>query len=194
MTVFFTADTHFSHRMVLQYDQRPWYCVEEMNEKMVARWNATVKPDDTVFHLGDVSMGKPNEVEWAGKLNGHLRLIEGNHDKDKRKRALFPLYFEEVYKRDKIIELEGLKIYMCHFPPDFNPYLQNKTSEAWQGTRDELIEHCDLLLYGHIHRAYQGWGVKSVNVGCVCWNYRPIALDQILERLHSSKREESERW
>ena len=51
--VFFTSDTHFDHEAIIWLCNRPFTCVEEMNDKLIENWNATVGPGDTVFHLGD---------------------------------------------------------------------------------------------------------------------------------------------
>jgi calcineurin-like phosphoesterase family protein len=77
----FTSDTHFGHKNILEYekDARPFDTVEEMNERLIANWNDTVRPKDIVFHLGDFAFGAVN-VAIADRLNGHKRLVMGNHD------------------------------------------------------------------------------------------------------------------
>lgn len=40
--VFFTADMHFGHENVISFDRRPFETVEEMDEKLIRRWNAKV--------------------------------------------------------------------------------------------------------------------------------------------------------
>ena len=74
--VFFTADTHFGHRKVIEF--RPYATVEEHDRDLFARWNATVKPADTVWHLGDVYFREGWQA--LGHLNGNKKLVLGNHD------------------------------------------------------------------------------------------------------------------
>ena len=53
---FFTSDSHFGHASVLapRMDRpRPFATIEEHDEALVAAWNAVVRPDDIVWHLGD---------------------------------------------------------------------------------------------------------------------------------------------
>ena len=86
MTLWFISDTHFGHANILTFKHedgtllRPGFVnVAEMDEFMIHKWNTTVKPADHVYHLGDVAMKKEN-LQTVKKLNGHKRLIMGNHD------------------------------------------------------------------------------------------------------------------
>lgn len=81
-----TSDTHFSHYNIIRYCDRPFASAEEMDEALVAYWNDTVRPEDSVYHLGDVTIIRGNRVQQEKmahiirRLNGHKRLILGNHD------------------------------------------------------------------------------------------------------------------
>ena len=78
--IFFTADTHWGHRNIIRYCQRPFADVDEMNEALITNWNSTIGKDDIVFHLGDFAMG--GSAEWCRlleRLNGRIYLILGNH-------------------------------------------------------------------------------------------------------------------
>lgn len=86
--VFFVSDTHFGHRGMVDgrltradgvTTVRPFASVEEMDDTMVERWNSKVRPEDKVYHLGDVAMN-PKRVPTVARLNGHKTLILGNHD------------------------------------------------------------------------------------------------------------------
>ena len=82
--IFLIADTHFAHQNMYtftNYDGTrcvPWDTAEEGDEFMVDRWNAVVRPEDKVYHLGDVAMHKAGLATW--RLNGTKVLIRGNHD------------------------------------------------------------------------------------------------------------------
>ena len=82
--IWFISDTHFYHSNIIKYCDRPFASAEEMNEAMVERWNALVKPNDHVWHLGDVAMGFGGDhhtLTWLlSRLNGKKRLVVGNHD------------------------------------------------------------------------------------------------------------------
>jgi calcineurin-like phosphoesterase family protein len=82
---FLVSDTHFGHAGVCRFLRndgtklRPWDDPAEMDEEMVRRWNETVRPNDKVYHLGDVVINRKALVT-LGRLNGDKVLIKGNHD------------------------------------------------------------------------------------------------------------------
>ena len=83
--VFLVSDTHFGHAGVCRFLRedgtklRPWDNPEEMDEEMIKRWNDTVRPNDKVYHLGDVVINR-KALKTLGRLNGDKVLIKGNHD------------------------------------------------------------------------------------------------------------------
>src|SRR5258708_2547100 len=85
MEIFYTSDSHFDHQRIIEYSLRPFEDVEEMNECLIDMWNEVVKPSDHVWHLGDLTMHrKIHTIKYRilDRLNGHKRLILGNHDMD----------------------------------------------------------------------------------------------------------------
>ena len=62
--------------------RRPFASVREMDEALVARWNAVVGPDDTVWHLGDVAVDRRigRIADLVAALNGTKHLVAGNND------------------------------------------------------------------------------------------------------------------
>ena len=99
--VFLVSDTHFGHAGVCRFTHpkdptvklRPWTDPDEMDEEMVKRWNETVRPNDKVYHLGDVVINR-KALKTLARLNGDKVLIRGNHDifRDDEYR----LYFREL--------------------------------------------------------------------------------------------------
>ena len=95
--VFLVSDTHFGHAGVCRFTRndgvtklRPWDNADEMDEFMVEAWNERVKPNDKVYHLGDVVMSR-RSLSIMDRLNGDKVLIRGNHDifKDEDYRKYF---------------------------------------------------------------------------------------------------------
>lgn len=83
---FLIADTHFGHIGVTKFlapngidKLRPWSTTEEMDEAMITNWNRVVRPQDKVYHLGDVLINR-RAFPTLARLNGDKVLIKGNHD------------------------------------------------------------------------------------------------------------------
>jgi len=85
--VFLVSDTHFGHAGVCRFAHpddpevklRPWTDPDEMDEDMIRRWNDRVRPNDKVYHLGDVVINR-KALKTLARLNGDKVLIRGNHD------------------------------------------------------------------------------------------------------------------
>jgi len=85
-SVWLVSDTHFGHEKTCTVFKRedgsplrPFSSAEEMDEFMVKAWNDRVKPNDKVYHLGDVVISR-KFLSILGRLNGDKVLIRGNHD------------------------------------------------------------------------------------------------------------------
>lgn len=60
---YYISDLHIGHANAIKFDNRPFADVNEMNNAIMENWNSRVKPNDTVYILGD-SFGQ------NGKANG----------------------------------------------------------------------------------------------------------------------------
>ena len=174
MNLFVISDTHFTHENSIRYCDRPFASVEEMDEAMVARWNAVVRPQDHVYHLGDVAMKQSAVRAVVPRLNGHLRLVRGNHDIFKTK--LYLEFFDEIYG---IRVLDNLLL--THMP-----------------VHVESLGRFRANVHGHVHNKppVEGWQrhptnpsklqlapTPYVNVSVEVTNYTPVALEDINARL-----------
>lgn len=169
MKTLFTADTHFSHRNIIKYCNRPFTNVTEMNEQLIANWNAVVNPTDIVYHLGDVAFCCTMEEALAvmKQLNGIKHLIVGNHDKlALEMNSIRPGTWTSI---QDVLEttVNNQRIIMNH-------YAQRVWHHCYKGTWH---------LYGHTHAELPDWG-KSTDVGVDVkrWNYSPVTFNQL--KLH----------
>ena len=150
----FISDTHFGHKNVIEYSQRPFKSVKQMDDTMIARWNRNVKDDDQVFMLGDFGLVGINYLtDVLHSLNGNKILIRGNHDGsiEKMRRIGFDCVVDGA-----IVTIEGYEVLLSHYP--------------------NLFENEQLRLHGHIHE--KGKPVFENGQMCVCvelWNYTPIS-------------------
>lgn len=129
--IYFIADTHFHHRKIIEYANRPFDKVYEMDKVMIDRWNRTVRPEDVVFHLGDFGFGPVNVLKHTlSLLNGRITLIKGNHDRGFF--ACLDLGFASVASRLQIC-LDGTQVLLSHRPLEVLP------------------KGIDVVFHGHIH-------------------------------------------
>ena len=169
--LFFTSDTHFGHRNIIKYCQRPFSCIEEMDDALIANWNRVVGKDDIIFHLGDFAMG--GSAEWSRllqKLNGKIYLILGNHDLKTIGAGFSRL---EGVAMQMLINVKGQIIYLNHYP--FLCY-GGAYRNTWQ-------------LYGHVHTCHANRGLDvprlkmlmpmQYDVGVDNNNYRPVSFEQV---------------
>jgi calcineurin-like phosphoesterase family protein len=158
----FTADLHLGHANIIKYCDRPWWKdksakptksdVAEMNESLIANWNAVVKPDDTVLDLGDLALhmqvGRAEEL--VRRLNGKHIFVMGNHD-DLASAMHWPDLrrpFEEFEEGILEVQVSGQNIVLCHYP-----------LREWRGAQKGAWH-----LHGHVHGLLPPFG-KSVDVG-----------------------------
>jgi calcineurin-like phosphoesterase family protein len=163
------SDTHFRHEAILtfkDYAGKPprdgFESVDHMDQVMMDNWNDTVKPEDTIYHLGDVLFGH-NKVEWMEenftKLNGTKHLILGNHDNPK---FLSPFFKSISLWKD----MDGL--ILSHAP--LHPSTLAESHRF--GTNPVLNVH------GHIHSNPSPEGpYKCVSVEQT--DYKPVNLDEL---------------
>ncbi len=174
MTVYFTSDTHFGHANILTYCKRPFSSVEEMNEALIKKWNAVVGPGDTVYLLGDFSMGPKENVFIRKRLNGKVILVKGNHDK--KDALLKEAGFDEIHRRLEI-ELDGYKLYLAHIPIHLDEGVRWYPADL----KVNPPEYYDYFLCGHVHEKWKRQG-KTINVGVDVSNFTPLTLAQLLAR------------
>lgn len=175
MTTFFTADTHFGHTRIMEYSHRPFKSAEEMDEALVANWNAVVRSGDTVYFVGDLSFRDHKNTAWLlSRLNGNIGLILGNHDKKLQlsevlRRFVFvkDLYTVKVEDPDVDGRSRGIqRIVLCHY-----------AMRVW-----EAMHYGAWHLYGHSHGSLpDDPRAKAFDVGVDCHGYKPISYERVKE-------------
>ncbi|MEZ3118084.1 hypothetical protein RYH80_19385 [Halobaculum sp. MBLA0147] len=69
MSRYVVSDHHFGHANIIDYCDRPFTSVGEMNTVLTDRHFETVDPEDTVIHLGDIAMDMQDGTETAERMN-----------------------------------------------------------------------------------------------------------------------------
>lgn len=158
MTIWIFSDPHFSHENIIQYCNRPFKNAAEMDEAMVERINSVVKPQDHLYCLGDVVMRR-KQLAIVRRLNGHKRLVCGNHDIFDTKE-----YMEAGFKKIMAYRVMD-NVILSHIP------IHVESMGRFTGN-----------VHGHLHdRAeYEG---SYYNVSVERINYTPVTLEEAKEKL-----------
>ncbi len=183
MTTFFTSDLHFNHGNIIKFCQRPFASVGEMNEALIARFNETVGPSDTVYILGDLVMGR--DLNCAARLNGRKILLMGNHD------TLQPEAYEEIGievvrengTKAKEFMYEGFRIVHSPAPVmrEVFPSIRDKPESYRDARRSGVLNKvAPFCVCGHVHHNFRKLG-NIVNVSVDVWDYRPAMWEAVLE-------------
>jgi len=189
MTTFFTSDTHFGHARIIDLCGRPFRDVDHMNDEIVRRWNKVVAPGDTVFHLGDVALGKiADSLPQVGRLNGYKVLVEGNHDRpfmekrkpEKRKQWLmtYQQYFDEIHAQFPRMPFSTGWVNLSHYPYDGDSHGEDRYAD------ERLVDGGLPLIHGHTHSSgapvsYSAKGTLQIHVGMDAHNFYPVHEDYI---------------
>lgn len=170
--VWLVSDTHFGHAGVCRFTRsdgttplRPWDDAAEMDEAMVTAWNERVKPNDKVYHLGDVVINR-KALPILYRLNGDKVLIRGNHD-------IFPDAEYSKYFRS----LRGYHVLngmiLSHIP-----------------IHEESLGRFGVNIHGHLHanRVIKD-GVIDPRYHCVCVeqtpDFAPILFEDVIARIRA---------
>jgi len=168
--IFFTADTHFGHSNCVWMCERPFADVHEMDEALIAAWNARVKGNDTVYIVGDMFFRCDDPKSILMRLKGKKRLILGNHDGSWTGKVDLPKYFVSV---DTMLETTDGKraITLCHYP-----------MLSWKHAMRSFMIH------GHIHNdtRMDFWPLlckrdNVLNAGVDINGFQPVTFDELLE-------------
>ncbi len=142
--------------------RRPFESVATMDAEMERRWNATVGPQDEVWHLGDVAIGPRAIADCLsarlGRLHGRKHLVTGNGDPEAMRS--WPGW-ASVQPYTEIVA-DGVRLVLCHY-----------ALRSWNG-----MGRGALNLHGHSHGGLTPMP-RQFDVGVDAWDFRPVPLEQL---------------
>ena len=157
--IWVSSDPHYGHTNIIKYCNRPFRDAFHMNEVMVERHNAVVRPQDHWYCLGDVAVSQQTLNYVMPRLNGHKRLVLGNHD-NHAPMANYAQYFKKIMLWRRFDEL-----ILTHVP---------LMQQSFPG---KAKVNC----HGHIHDNDSPPG-PYINVCVEKTNYAPVNLDELIAR------------
>lgn len=190
MTTWFTSDTHFGHKNILKYcPERLKYCtdVSHMDRAIIDKWNNRIKPDDIVWHLGDVCFSGDEHIQSIlNELNGRKRLIIGNHDNRRTWSKWQSLGFEFVLNAAQI-KIDGQNCWLSHYPysEGFWKVLFKRFHYDDRYINRKLKNDGCWLLHGHIHDTWRTKD-KMINVGVDAWEGNPVSESTIMKLMRDT--------
>jgi calcineurin-like phosphoesterase family protein len=186
---FHTSDTHFLHKYVAGL--RGFRSADDHDRAIIDAHNRIVRPDDIVYHHGDVGMGREEAIlERASELNGRNILLWGNHDPGfachrramRRDRQLAWLnVFESVHMCGQR-SLNGRKVLLAHLP------YRGDHSAADRFEQWRLRDQGDWLLCGHVHAEWKVYG-RQINVGLDVWGFEPVPEGKLATLIDTAEAE-----
>jgi calcineurin-like phosphoesterase family protein len=150
---FFTADEHYFHDKIRAYCARPFASVEEMNDTLIANFNAVVSKQDVTIHAGDFAFGHTNDInKIIAQLNGNHIFLKGSHDRWMQNSAKF------MWRGT----VKGQFIVACHY-----------ALRTW-----ERAHYGSWQVYGHSHGNLPPIG-KQWDVGVDNNDFKPVSFEQL---------------
>jgi calcineurin-like phosphoesterase family protein len=149
-----------------------------MDETMIERWNAKVKPTDTVYHLGDVVINQKS-LHLVSRLNGRKILVRGNHD----------IFKDKQYTDVGFEQIHGVRVFVDKFILSHIPLHPDCVTERFK-----------VNVHGHLHanEIKMPWGVNAdrneiiyadfpdpryLCVSVEHTNYEPLHFDEVQARI-----------
>jgi len=158
------SDLHFFHKNIIEFSDRPYDNVEQMNEHLVANHNDYVGANDISIWVGDVGFANETKInELLDQCSGYKILILGNHDFHRRKRPL-KLNFDETHLC-YLMDTPEVGLFFTHYP------MYNIPEGPW------------VNIHGHLHAfpKSDSGHPRHINVNCEIQEYKPKLLDDIIK-------------
>ena len=163
MTTYIWSDLHLGHANILNYCNRPFATVEDMDKALLKAWRTTVKGRDTIITLGDIALDKTYKFdrlkELITNLPGHKILVMGNHDRRYPVTRWREMGFDEVYPYPIIYRQWYILSHEPLFLNEKMPYLN---------------------IHGHIHNlTYNSPSYQNVSVERT--HYAPLDFEALIK-------------
>lgn len=189
--VFFTADTHFSHKNIVKgvssWDSgyRDFDTIDEHDDYLIERINEKVKCNDVLFILGDFMFNNYKDIDGFIKMRNrinckHIYFVYGNHDDIiEDNPELHKLFIGVDHFISLVVTIAKTNEKNVKYKFDLSHYSKRTWSGLYTGT---------IMLYGHSHNMLEpninkfGDVLKTMDVGVdTKSDFSPYSLEEIIE-------------
>lgn len=211
MDIWFTSDTHYNHKNIVRgttdwagdptkgaasvQRTRDFNTLEEHNDAIVKNINAVVKPNDTLYVLGDWSFGGIESI-WDFRkriLCENIHFVLGNHDHHIERNRILPNVHMQTKEGSILVDgpiptlsdnthsvttqelFKSVQHYSRRSIGGVEMVLLHYSLRTW-----DRMHRGTIHLYGHSHGTLNSnWG-KSMDVGIDTHpEFRPYHIDEI---------------
>lgn len=187
--IYFTSDLHLGHANAIEFTDRPFADVDEMNETLIRNINMVVGKTDELWILGDFAYKVDREKvrEFRNSiLCKRVHLVVGNHDKDYSQDHIFQSvqHYKELktpYGRCILFHYPMMEWNAAHYG---SVHLHGHIHSTGEYNSQNLAKKFrDRFPEGHAERQ-DDLGLRIYDVGVDANDYRPVSLEQIAELMH----------
>lgn len=176
---FYTADFHLGMAGILEYEDRPFQTIAQMDRALIDDCNEQAQHGDTIYHLGDLASWKQDRGEQGlsikpmdivdDQIDATFLNIKGNHDVNNKVVSVCDSMRSKLGKRYPFVS-------MSHYP-------------SYDVRSNGHFQKGDIHLCGHVHRRWKHClditnNVLNVNVGVDVWNYKIVDEDLLIDYLN----------
>lgn len=177
---YFIADTHFGHRNIIRFCDRPFPDAETMDRALIANWNERVNDDDRVYILGDLLYRCVDPIGILSQLKGRKHLLVGNHDHSWLNAPGARDFFASIADYAQVNDGAHVLI-MSHYP--MLSYYHEHRSNVF-------------MIHGHIHNdtGIDYWPAlvereRVLNAGADINGFRPVTFVELVANNKKFKQE-----
>lgn len=178
MHKYFTSDFHLGMSECLVFDKAPFASIKKHDAALVRSCKERAKPDDIIYHLGDLASYKMDRgskgldvkpYELLKDIPATFINIRGNHDLNNKVKSACDSMHMFLSKRYPSVSLS-------HYP-------------SYDHRCDASCMFAPIHLCGHVHTSFKHCldldnKILNVNVGCMMWGYKIISDDELIAYLN----------
>lgn len=166
MAIYVTSNLQLGRPNAIKKYKRDFESVDQMNDSLILEWNKIIKPEDTVYHLGNFAWDPKTAQDSLLRLNGTIKFVIAEHDEALQTLETKGMLRTGVSIIEQIESVDSLKVAISYWPLLNWP---GKSKGYWS-----IIGHPDKK-----HKSDPK--TKTINVSTDLWSNKPQELERILE-------------